>query len=794
MIPRVRTWAALHPLARIALAAVAGAAAADRGLCGQHETAVFVAAVAACFCVWLRPRWFPVEIPAILVFGFVHLVRLSETANHPLRSELQDGKRSEALVTGYLTPVIAPGAGGDGSRQQVTFDARSITLTMKGRRLAGTACLRAWFSSKVRLPAPGTYEISGLLRLPQRPSNPGQFDSAAYALRQGFVADLDVRSARLLKADPLPLRTWFMRTAGISRDWISAQLEKGIENEEHPVALIRGMVLGLTDETSADLQRPFRNTGTLHVFSVSGLHVALISSIGWMFLGACGIKRTAAMALLIPAVFAYAFITGWHPPAARAAIMVALVMAAALFDRRARLQNSLGAAALILLASDTQPLFTAGFQLSFGVLWAIALFAAPLLHLLRPWSELDPFLPPQIASPGQRLSAQVRAWLAGTVSVSAAATFGSLPLMLWHFGLATPVSLIANCLLIPLAFCVLATACVSLGFAAVHAGIAQVLSNNANWLFAKAMLHGATFFADVPGAWFIWQPGPSTARPRAELVVLHLPYGEAAQSLRIEDACWLLDTGTKRSFTRAVQPLLQYQGTAQIKGIVLSHSDIDHVGGISRALDEYPQTQVLLGILEPWRRESGTSSLKRFLASPLPRRTPPPRLIGADDAIDLAPGAHAAVLYPSRRDLHDKGDDRALVLLVEIDGFRILWLNDAGFIAEKTIMERRLLKSLRCDVLIRNQHAADFSALAEFLLAVRPKIIITSNVPFVAGQTMPSSLAGYASKKHAAIFDQDTAGAVTIAIDDHRLTATAFSTGQVVTLEKTPPKRTDASR
>ena len=62
------------------------------------------------------------------------------------------------------------------------------------------------------------------------------------------------------------------------------------------------MALGVTDETSAELQRPFRNTGTLHIFSVSGLHVALISAIGWMFLSAFGVGRTLALFILIPAL------------------------------------------------------------------------------------------------------------------------------------------------------------------------------------------------------------------------------------------------------------------------------------------------------------------------------------------------------------------------------------------------------------------------------------------------------------------------------------------------------------
>ena len=99
-------------------------------------------------------------------------------------------------------------------------------------------------------------------------------------------------------------------------------------------------------------------------------------------------------------------------------------------------------------------------------------------------------------------------------------------------------------------------------------------------------------------------------------------------------------------------------------------------------------------------------------------------------------------------------------------------------------MKRNLLKSLRCDVLVRNQHAADYSALAEFLLATRPKIIVTSNVPFLAEQVVPPSLAEYAKKKRATLLDQDIHGAVTITVENDRLSATGFVSGETITLEK----------
>lgn len=784
MLRRLRNWTLLNPLARFGIAATVGVAIADRGCFHDHAFALLGAAVAVLALTFFRSLPLLPELATLLVFAFGHQVRLFETNDHPLRALVKNRDRLEAIVTGYLVPASTTGTPGDGSRQEVMVRATKIDLVFAGKRITCPAVLRGWMTAKARLPAAGTYEFAGRIRIPRLPTNPGQFDSSAYALRQGFVGEFDIRDAKLISKDPLPIYTTFLQLAQQSREWIESQLELGIEGEADALALIRGMALGVTDETSAEIQRPFKNTGTLHVFSVSGLHVALISAIGIAFLSALGIKRSLALFIVIPGVFAYSFITGWRPSAARAAIMVTVFLAAALFDRRSRIQNSLGAAALILLAADSHQLFTAGFQLSFGVLLAIAIFDAPLVGLTRRWTQLDPFLPPQLANWSQRCSSLFRTKLATAICVSTAATVGSLPLMLWHFSLATPVSILANCLLVPLASFVLTTVCVSLLFATLKLGGALVLTNNANWMFSTWMLNGAVAFSQVPGAWFHWQPFQhSTDHAPIEFTVLNLPYGEAAQHLRVGTSHWLLDVGSRRGYSQIVQPLLQAQNIDTLSGLVLSHSDIEHVGGAARAAAEYDSPPLHLSILEPWKHESGASSLKRLLAS-VQSGDHELRLLSQGDVFNLGPQASATVLYPASKDQHGKGDDRALVLMLDLDGFRVLWCNDIGFIAEKTIIERNLLKNLRCDVLVRNQHTEDFTALPELLLATRPRIIVTSNVPFLAEQAMPESVPAYARQKKASLLDQDSHGAVTIRIEDDQLTATGFATGESITLNK----------
>ena len=68
----------------------------------------------------------------------------------------------------------------------------------------------------------------------------------------------------------------------------------------------------------------------------------------------------------------------------------------------------------------------------------------PLVQRLLPLTQLDPFLPPQLANWRQRASSHSRRWFVATLSVSTAAWIGSLPFILGHFQSVTPVAVIAN--------------------------------------------------------------------------------------------------------------------------------------------------------------------------------------------------------------------------------------------------------------------------------------------------------------------------------------------------------------
>ena len=156
---------------------------------------------------------------------------------------------------------------------------------------------------------------------------------------------------------------------------------------------LSGIVLGVRHQTPEDIDEPFQQTGTLHLFAVSGLNIAIVAALLWMLAMVARLSRKWATALIIPSLFFYAAVTGLQVSSVRAAVMASILFGGFFFERKVFVLNSLAAAAFFLFCWDTNELFSTGFQLSFVVVGAIISFTEPLFGFLQRWGAPDPFLP-----------------------------------------------------------------------------------------------------------------------------------------------------------------------------------------------------------------------------------------------------------------------------------------------------------------------------------------------------------------------------------------------------------------
>lgn len=764
-----------NPLAWLALAGAAGVLAADRTPASPWLWSA--GALLGCLAVVIRPKAMLLAGACFMTFGFLHQSALSSSRDHPLRQLLKPGQRVSATLVGHF--VRAPMVRDEGpANREARVRVSMVELPALHCRVAGTTDIRVWLNDAAFVPSGGEYELSGTLNLVQRPWNPGNYDAHAAALRQGVVADFSAVEIRARGERSFSLRLKMLEWAERSRLWIARQLALGLESQEMPRVLITTMALGTSEAGSADMEEPFRNSGTLHVFAVSGLHVGLMAVIGWWLLKFAGVRRSRAVMLLIPLVFGYAFITGWVPSAARAAFMSAVFLLAPLANRTSRLINSIGAAALVLFSGDTLQFFQPGFQLSFGVLGAIALGAGALSGPFKPLTELDPFLPPMLASWWDDRWVWFRKKVLGLVTTSLAAWVGSVPLMMVFFQSCTPIAIVANVVLVPLSSLSLYTAVLALLAASLNLSLVQHCLNQFNAVLANAMMVSATWFSAVPGGHFAIPENVFRERAPVSLHVLSMPIGEGAQMLASGPEHWLLDCGSAKHSRRATLPYLRYQGVSQIDGLVLSHADAEHISAAPLLMNRYGIENVFVGPNEPWRFDSRATAMWQVANAAKDQM----RHLKAGERLTIG-HATALVLYPEAGDLGDRADDRSLILRIDCGRMRILWCNDAGFATEKSLLERWPAEELRADVLIRNQHKADWSALTEFLIAVQPQVVVSSSSPLVVEERMPEHLRKWCDEQHRLLWDTSETGMVQIDGWHDRLHLATWLTGAQVTLQ-----------
>src|SRR6266487_4711983 len=118
-----------------------------------------------------------------------------------------------------------------------------------------------------------------------------------------------------------------MRTAQKSRGWMQHALCCGLECSPDVQNFLSGIVLGLRHQTPEDIEEPFQQTGTLHLFAVAGLHVGIVARLLWILAMVARLSRKWATAIIIPLLLFYAAVTGLHVSSVRAAVMSSILLA-----------------------------------------------------------------------------------------------------------------------------------------------------------------------------------------------------------------------------------------------------------------------------------------------------------------------------------------------------------------------------------------------------------------------------------------------------------------------------------
>jgi competence protein ComEC len=165
-------------------------------------------------------------------------------------------------------------------------------------------------------------------------------------------------------------------------------VEKFKQNMHSPeaIAVASTLILGYKADLSNDVLQAYSKTGTIHVLSVSGAHVAIVFILLeflFGFLNRFKYGRTIKAVIIITLIWYYALLSGFSPAVCRAAVMISMVIVGKTYSRTINTLNILAVSAFFLLLYNPLFITDVGFQLSYLAVSGLIIFQPVLYKLFR---------------------------------------------------------------------------------------------------------------------------------------------------------------------------------------------------------------------------------------------------------------------------------------------------------------------------------------------------------------------------------------------------------------------------
>lgn len=294
--------------------------------------------------------------------------------------------------------------------------------------------------------------------------------------------------------------------------------------------LLAATMLGDSRLLGEEERSAFAATGTLHLFAISGLHIAGMAAILVAAAAALRLPPRASAAAALALLALYVEVTGGAPSARRAWLMAAGLLACRWAERRPNPVQGLSLAAAITLLADPEAATDAGFQLSYLSVGGILLAGSPAAREATRPAKGDRLARPAGSSPARRALSALGRRAAEGACIAASAGAAGAPLSASLFGQVAPGGVLANVLLVPMAGPPLALGMLSAALVAADAlAPARRLANAlaASWLEGMARL--AELLAAAPGMGVerAWVAPGTGALCQAGMVALLLANAEA---------------------------------------------------------------------------------------------------------------------------------------------------------------------------------------------------------------------------------------------------------------------------
>ncbi len=502
------------------------------------------------------------------------------------------------------------------------------------------------------------------------------------------------------------------------------------------------LLLGDDNDIGYEMNNAFKISGVRHIIAVSGLHVSILFGLIYLFTVR---KRLLTTLVGIPLVVLFAALAGFTPSVVRASMMHIFMVLAALFDREYDAPTAMGFAAVFILATDPLTATSVGFQLSFGCVAGILLFYSPIRSYLLHEKRLGRY------KKKPYFGGMVRG-LASSLAVSLGAVSLTTPLCAVYFGTVSLISPLTNLLVLwmvtfvfygIMAACLVGSVFVGAGQAVawvVFSGIryiedvCQLLSKiplAAVFTNCMPIIMWLVFVYFLVGCLVIcrrkrpiitvslaiislciallvsWIP---PMLDECRMTVLDVGQGQSI-ILQSKGRIFLVDCGgsyEEDAADLAAERLLS-MGIDRIDGLILTHYDVDHAGGVATFL-----TRIRVDALyfPAWEEDDPIGLHLGMLDG----------VCLVDRDMILQYDTAKITLITSQR--VNSRNESSLCVLFQTENCDILITGDRGAAGELELLERLELPKL--EVLVAGHHGSKNSTSQALLDATQPQVVVIS--------------------------------------------------------------------
>ncbi len=271
--------------------------------------------------------------------------------------------------------------------------------------------------------------IEGRLHRPFNFSTDKNFSYRDYLSRRGIRFILSAKKDSRVEICERNKGNYFMALSLRLRNVLKGILADHLSKNE--AGIMRAILLGDRTGIPKSIRMLFVQTGTAHILAISGLHIGIVGTFFLIFAKVLPFGRRGQYGIVICLLTGYAFLTGGRPSVIRATIMMVVFLTSFIVERELDALNTLCLAAVIILGINPLNLFDVGFQLSF-----VCVFSIIYLNLRR-----------------DRTGHHGDQWvfaLRQSFTISLAIWIGVAGLIVYYFGIITPITVLANLVVVPL--------------------------------------------------------------------------------------------------------------------------------------------------------------------------------------------------------------------------------------------------------------------------------------------------------------------------------------------------------